>query len=97
MFLVSLAVRNDRQLAIWPTPDQMKETRSLLFVGIGKCCQPRVELVLRDVLRVIIRMRRFLFWYALDEWLLVIEPRPWTIVDEEIVQPLTARGGLIGD
>src|ERR1700754_929013 len=78
----------------------MSSTRGsklFLLVSVGKSFDPRVELIFRHVFRVVIRTVRLRFRHAFDEWFVVVEPRPWTIVDVEIVKPLKARRRLVSD
>src|SRR6185369_2525361 len=60
------------------------------------CLDPRVKLVLRHVVRVIARVERLLARHAVDEWLFLVETRPWAIVDVEVVESLLAGGRLVG-
>src|SRR6185503_5883977 len=85
---VSLTVRNDRQLFIRAAANQMKEPCRLLLLSFRKRLQPRVELFLRHVLGIVVRPKRLFAWDAVDERLFLVESRPWTIVDQKIVQAL---------
>src|SRR6185295_5854793 len=96
VFFVSLAVRDDRQFAVWSTSNQVEEAGCLLLVGVGETLNPRIKLVLGHVVRIVVRVQRLHFRYAFYERLVFVEAGPWTIVDVEVVKSLAADFGLIG-
>ena len=57
--------------------------------GVGECLKPGVKLLLRHVLGIVTGARRLFFRHAFDKRLFIVEARPWTMVDVEVVEPLT--------
>src|SRR6185295_8801501 len=96
VFFVSLAVRDDRQFAVWSTSNQVEEAGRLLLVGLGETLKPRIKLVLGHVVRIVVRVYRLHFRYAFYERLVFVEAGPWTIVNIEVVESLAADVAFIG-
>ena len=63
-------------------------------LGAGQALQPRLDLVLRRTGGIEVGLRR-LRRHAGDERLVVIEPRPGSLVDQEVVQPRAAERRVV--
>src|SRR4029453_11965813 len=96
ILFIRLAVGDNRQLAAAVAPDQVEEPGCLLLVIVRKCLHPCVELVFRHVIGIEVRLRRLLMRYTFYEGFVVINARPWTIVDVKIVQALTTDYRVVG-
>ena len=80
--------------AVAGAADHREEAGGSRAFGLGQRLDPAFELRLRRALRIVVGARR-LRRRAGDERLVVIEPRPRPLVDQEVVQPRAAVGRLI--
>ena len=84
--LILERVRHGDERAVGAATDGREESGGARPLGGGQALDPRLDLFLRRASGIEVRLRR-LRRHAGDERLVVIEPRPRPLVDQEVVQP----------
>ena len=92
--LIFEIVRHDREAAVGPAPDEREEAGGTRTLRIGQRLDPALEIGFGRGGGI--EIRAFRFWRsAWNEPLIVIEPRPRSFVDQEVVQPGATLGRLV--
>jgi hypothetical protein len=94
LVLILEAVGDDRELAVRRAPNDGEESGRAGALGLRQRLDPLLDLLLGRTDRIEIRAGR-LGRRARHERLIVIEPRPRSLVDQEVVQPVAAGRRLV--